>query len=89
LIVFDFILGGWLVTFPLTVVAYVASTARKSRRVRGCGVRQAFAQNRFGLIVWLAATAMLVFVCVVSAVAIVDFVRAFFDLVRAFLKSNN
>jgi hypothetical protein len=67
----------------------VGSTARKSRRVRECGVQQAFAQYRFGLIVWVTATVMLVFVCAVSAVAIVDTVRAFFDLVRAFLKSNN
>jgi hypothetical protein len=77
------------VTIPLTVIAYVGSTARKSRRVRECGVQQAFAQYRFGLIVWVTATVMLVFVCAVSAVAIVDTVRAFFDLVRAFLKSNN
>ena len=89
LIVFNFILAGCLVTFPLTVIAYVGSTARKSRRVRECGVQQAFAQYRFGFIVWVAATVMLVFVCVVSVVAIVDTVRAFFDLVRAFLKSNN
>ena len=89
LIVFNVILGGGLVTIPLTVIAYVGSTACKSRRVRECGVQQAFAQYRFGFIVWVAATVMLVFVCVVSVVAIVDTVRAFFDLVRAFLKSNN
>jgi len=77
------------VTIPLTVIAYVGSTARKSRRVRECGVQHAFALYRFGFIVWVAATVMLVFVCAVSAVAIVDTVRAFFDLVRAFLKSNN
>jgi hypothetical protein len=89
LIVFNVILGGGLVTIPLTVIAYVVSTARKRRRVRECGVRQAFAQYRFGFSVWVAATIMLVFVCVVSVVAIVDVVRAFFDLVRAFLNSNN
>ena len=89
LIVFNFILGAGLVTFPLAVIGYVGSTARKRRRVRECGVQQAFAQYRFGFIVWVAATVMLVFVCVVSVVAIVDIVRAFFDLVRAFLNSNN
>jgi len=89
LIVFNFILGAGLVTFPLAVIAYVGSTIRKRRRIRECGVQQAFAQYRFGFIVWVAATVMLVFVCVVSVVAIVDTVRAFFDLVRAFLKSNN
>jgi hypothetical protein len=67
----------------------VGSTARKRRRVRECGVQQAFAQYRFGFIVWVAATVMLVFTCVVLAVAIVDIVRAFSDLVRAFLNSNN
>jgi hypothetical protein len=89
LIVFNFILGGGLVTVPLTVIAYVGSTARKSHRVRECGVQHAFAQYRFGFLVWVAATVMLVFACVVLAVAIVDTVRALFDLVRAFLKSNN
>ena len=76
-------------TVPLTVIAYVGSTAPKSRRVRECGVQQAFAQYRFGFMVWVAAAIMLVFACVVSVVAIVDIVRAFFDLVRAFLNSNN
>jgi hypothetical protein len=89
LIVFNFILGACLVTIPLTVIAYVGSTARKRRRMRECGVQQAFAQYRFGFVVWVAATVMLVFVCVVSVVAIVDIVRAFFDLVRAFLNSHN
>jgi heme/copper-type cytochrome/quinol oxidase subunit 1 len=89
LIVFNFILGGCLVTVPLAVIGYVGSTVRKRRRVRECGVQQAFAQYRSGSVVWVAATAMLVFVCVVSAVAIVDVVRARSDLVRAFLNSNN
>lgn len=89
LIVFNFILGGGLVTLPLAVIGYVGSTTRKRRRVRECGVQQAFAQYRFGFIVWVAATVMLVFTCVVLAVAIVDIVRAFSDLVRAFLNSNN
>jgi hypothetical protein len=88
-IAFNFLLGTWLVTVPLTVIAYVGSSVRKRRRVRENGVQQAFAQYRFGFIVWVAATAMLVFVCVVSVVAIVDVVRVFFDLVRAFLNSNN
>jgi hypothetical protein len=77
------------VTFPLIVIAYVGSTARKSRRVRECGVQHAFAQYRFGFIVWVTATVMLVFVCVMLVVVIVDTVRTFFDLVRAFLKSND
>ena len=89
LIVFNFILGGGLVTVLLTVIAYVVSTASKRRRVREYGVQQAFAQYRFGFIVWVAATVMLVFVCVVSVVAIVDVVRAFSDLVRAFLNSSS
>jgi hypothetical protein len=89
LVVFNFLLGACLVTFPLTVIAYVGSTVRKSRRLRECGVQQAFAQYRFGFIVWVAATIMLIFVCVVSVVAIVNIVRVFFDLVRAFLNSNN
>ena len=89
LIVFNFILGVYLVTFPLIVIAYAGSTARKSRRVRECGAQHAFAQYRFGLIVWVTATVMLVFVCVVLVVAIVEIVRAFFDLFRAFLKSND
>ena len=73
LIVFNFILGAGLVT----------------RRIRECGVQQAFAQYRFGFTVWVAATVMLVVVCVASVVAIVDIVRTFFALVRAFLNSNN
>jgi heme/copper-type cytochrome/quinol oxidase subunit 1 len=89
LIVFNFILGGCLVTVPLAVIGYVGSTVRKRRRVRERGVQHAFAQYRSGSVVWVAATAMLVFVCVVSAVAIVDVVRALSDLVRAFLNSNN
>src|SRR5262249_35313699 len=89
LIVFNFILGGGLVTVPLTVIAYVGSTARKRRRVRECGIQQAFAQYRFGFIMWVAATVMLVFACVVLVVAVLDIVQVFFDLVRAFLKSNN
>jgi hypothetical protein len=86
---FNLLLGGGLVTFPLIVIAYVVSSARKRRRMREYGVQQAFAQHRFGFIVWVAATVMLVFVCVVSVVAIVDVVRALFDLGRAFLNSNN
>ncbi len=89
LIVFNFILGGCLVTVPLAVIGYVGSTVRKRRRVRECGVQQAFAEYRFGYVVWVVATVMLVFVCVVSVVAVVDVVRALSDLVRAFLNSNN
>jgi hypothetical protein len=85
----NFLLGGWLVTVPLTVIGYVGSTVRKRRRVREYGVLQAFAQYRFGFIVWVAATVMLVFGGVVSVVAIVDVVRAVFDLARAFMNSNN
>jgi hypothetical protein len=89
LIVFSVIIGGGLVTVPLSLIAYVGSTAHKRRRVRARGVQQAFAQYRFGFVVWVAATVMLVVACVVSVVAIVDTVRAFFDLVRAFLRSND
>jgi hypothetical protein len=89
LIVFNFILGAFIVTFPLTVIAYVGSTVRKRRRVRECGMRPAFAQYRFGSILWVAATVMLVLACVASVVAIVAVVRALLDLARAFLNSNN
>ena len=89
LIVFNFILGAGLVTFPLTVIAYVGSTIRKRRRIRECGVQQAFAQYRFGFMVWVAATVMLVVACVAAVVAVVDIVRAVFDLARAFLHSND
>lgn len=89
LIVFNFILGAGLVTFPLAVIAYVGSTAPKVRRVRERSVQRAFAQYRFWFVVWVVATVMLVFACVVSIVVIVDVVRALFELVRAFLNSNN
>jgi hypothetical protein len=89
LIVFNFILGACVVTLPLAVIGYVGSTARKRRRMRECGIQQAFAQYRFGFIVWVAATVMLVVACVVSVMAVVDLVRAVFDLARAFMNSNN
>jgi len=89
LIVFNFILGAGLVTFPLAVIAYVGSTIRKRRRIRECGVQQAFAQYRIGFMVWVAATVMLAVACVAAVVAIADVVRALFDLARAFLHSND
>jgi len=89
LIVFNFILGAGLVTFPLAVIAYVGSTIRKRRRIRECGVQQAFAQYRIGFMVCVAATVMLAVACVAAVVAIADVVRALFDLARAFLHSND
>jgi hypothetical protein len=72
IIVFLVLLGGILLYGPVILIAYVGSTVHKIRQLRRWGRKQAFAQYRWGLAVWLICTSI---VCLIVLVSIWQLVR--------------